>query len=349
MGTPGSSTVAVGETFSTEVGLDRAPTAADADARAMSAFSLDLVRRRDHLDLVDDRRVRKLLASGEWVRVTSGVYAPGAAWRRLLPIQRHRVLVDEVLRRVAPGAVVSHLAAAAHHGIDVLGAWPGTVDVTTERASGGRSGGSVRRYALGLDGVDRLPLREHEITTPAQTAIDLARTLPFLRASSAVDQALWSERDGGPLTTGDEILALLDAAPPRRGDVRALRVIEAAESGAANVRETHARVLLMKLGFPASRPQERRVLASGRLVFGDRYFPEHDHWLEIDGRGKYLSPQLRGGRHPADVVIDEKNRENEIRREVRGFSRLEASELDDERRVYDVLTRDGLPSRKRRP
>jgi hypothetical protein len=310
---------------------------------------IEVLRRADQLDTVDDRRLRKNVRSGEWVRVTAGAYARAAPWNALRPIDRHRVRVLEVCRRLSPGAVVSHLAAAAVHGIDVLGAWPRLVDVRTERASGGRSGGAVRRHALGLDGVECADFGVHRITTPAQTALDLARTLPFLRASTAVDQALWDDRAGGPLATKTALLDLLDSGDPRRGDVRARRVIEAAESGAANVRETQARVVLAQLGFPPSRPQERRILASGRLVFGDRYFPDHDHWLEIDGRGKYLSPEFGDDRDPADIVIDEKNRENEIRREVRGFSRLEATDLDHGRRVYDVLTADGLPSSRPRP
>ena len=47
--------------------------------------------------------------------------------------------------------------------------------VTTERASGGRSGGAIRRVATGLDGVDRVPYGRHEVTTAAQTALDAAR------------------------------------------------------------------------------------------------------------------------------------------------------------------------------
>lgn len=243
----------------------------------------------------------------------------------------------------------SHFAAAAEHGMDIFGAWPTHVDVTIGRAGGGRSSGAIRRRALGLDGVQRAPFGVHQVTTPAQTALDIARVAPFLVAASAVDQAIWSGRPSGTLTTKDELLRLLDAGPSRRGDVRARRVIEQAEDGAANPRETQARVILTHLGFPPSYSQERRVLRSGRLVFGDRYFPEHDHWLEIDGRGKYLSPEFGPERDPAAIVIDEKNRENEIRREVRGFSRLEAADLDFPRRVYDILTADGLPSAKRRP
>lgn len=109
------------------------------------------------------------------------------------------------------------------------------------------------------------------------------------------------------------------------------------------------RLLVVALGFPIPRRQERRTLPSGRCVFGDLSFPDADHWLEIDGRGKYTSPEYTGGRTPAAVVIDEKNRENEIRREVRGFSRLEATDADHPQRVYDVLTADGLRSSKPRP
>ncbi len=314
-----------------------------------TAPALRVVRRSDSLDPVDDRRRRRLVDSGEWVRITAGAYARRTEWLALTPMQRHRLLVREVGRRQQEGVVVSHLSAAAEHGMDVLGTWPTRVEVTIERSTGGRTGGAVRRRALGLEGVERVPFGVHEITTPAQTALDLARTLSFLRASTVVDQALWTGRRGGPLTTKAELFGLLEAHPPRRGDVRARRVIELAEEGAANVRETHARVLLAKLGFPPSRAQERRVLRSGRVVHGDRYFPGQDHWLEIDGRGKYRSPEFGQDRDPADIVIDEKNRENEIRREVRGFSRLEAHELDDERLVYDILVGDGLLSAKRRP
>ncbi|UUT35687.1 hypothetical protein [Microbacterium elymi] len=84
-------------------------------------------------------------------------------------------------------------------------------------------------------------------------------------------------------------------------------------------------------------------------MFGDFYFPDADHWGEVDGRGKYLSPEFGVDRNPAAIVIDEKNRENEIRREVRGFSRWEAKDADDPRRLWDILTGDGLPCAKPRP
>ena len=257
--------------------------------------------------------------------------------------------VDEVLLRLQAPAVVSHFAAAAIWRIDVLGDWPTLVDVTIPRTSGGRSGGALRRRAIGVDGVARVAYGSHEVTTPAQTALDLARTRPFVRAVTAIDQAILTQRRGGALTTKNDILALLDSGEPRRGDARARRAIAASEPLSTGPREPQARLLVIALGLPTPRLQERRVLRTGRLVYGDLYFPEQDHWVEIDGRGKYLSPEFQAGRPPAQVVIDEKNRENEIRREVRGFSRLEALDVDHPQRVYDILTADGLHSSKPRP
>lgn len=306
-----------------------------------------VVRRRDQLEAVDDRRRRRKVTSGEWVKVVAGAYARSKTWRRLRPEERHRVRVLEIMRRLQHPTVVSHLSAAVLWGIDVLGEWPSTLDVITERRSGGRSGGAVRRHALGLEGVERIPFRGHFVTTPAQTALDLARSLPFVRAVSAVDQALWAKRRGGPLTTKGEIFALMDAAP-RRGDARARRVIRFASHLADNVRESQNRVVVVHLGFPEPRLQERRVLPSGRVAYGDMYFVDFDHWVEIDGRGKYRGA-YDDDRDPADIVIDEKNRENEIRRVVRAFSRWEATDADDPALIYAILTGDGLPSSKPPP
>lgn len=223
-------------------------------------------------------------------------------------------------------------------------------------ARGGRSSGAIRRHPRDLDAIEITfagdapgPCGIHFVTSPAQTALDLARVEPFLRGVSIIDQAIWAERPGGELTDTAAIRRLLGGAPPHRGDVRALRALSFATPLAANVRESQSRVVLARLGFARPRLQERRVLPSGRMVFGDFYWPDHDHWGELDGDTKYLDATMLKGRSAADAVIDEKNRENEIRREVRGFSRWQPSDADHPRRLYDILTRAGLPSALPRP
>lgn len=215
---------------------------------------------------------------------------------------------------------------------------------------GGRSSGAIRRRALGIDGLELAEWRDHRVTSPAQTVVDLAHDLPFARAVSAIDQAIWRDRPGGALTTKDAVLDVLNGTPARSGEVRG----RVAPSGIRTARRQRARNADAR-SRAGSRLCATRGCRSGACwpadasIFGDLYFVEADHWVEIDGRGKYLSPQFGTGRDPAAIVIDEKNRENEIRREVRGFSRLEATDADHPRRVYDILTRDGLRSRLPRP
>jgi hypothetical protein len=308
-----------------------------------------VARRSDQWDAANTHRLLKSVRSKEWTCIAPGAYARTTQWESLAPIERHRVRVLEVARRLRAPAVLSHFSAAAAWGIDVLGSWPKLVDVAYPASSGGRSSGVVRRHTIGLEDLEVVPFGRHVVTSPAQTVLDLARHLPFVRGVSAVDQAIWGDRDEGPLTSREEIAQRAETGLRRRGDVRARRVIGFARDQAANVRESQSRVVLMQLGFPEPRLQERRILPSGRLVFGDFYFPTHDHWGELDGRGKYRSPAFGSDRDAADIVIDEKNRENEIRREVRGFSRWEPADVDVPSRLYDILTRDGLPSVLSRP
>lgn len=312
-------------------------------------LAIEIIRRTDRDERLDDRKLRKLIAAGTWTRVAPGAFARAAEWRTLDPLEQHRARVQEVARRMRRPAVLSHFAAAAIHGMDVLGHWPRLVDVTVPRSSGGRSSGDIRRHTRGLGDPETLDWGIHRVTTPAQTALDLARILPFVEGVAVIDQAIRLERPGGSLTTRSEIEGLWDLGHRHRGNPRALRAILFANPLAANVRESQSRVVLARLGFPTPRLQERRVLRSGRLVFGDFYFSDYDHWAELDGRGKYRSPQFGTDREPAEIVIDEKNRENEIRREVRGFSRWEPADADRPRYLYDLLTADGLPSSLPRP
>lgn len=313
------------------------------------ATPIDIVRRSDQGDPLDDRRLRKAITDGSWVRIAPGAFARAADWHTLKPHERHRTKVLEVMRRLRGPVIIGMFAAAALWGIDVLGAWPTRVDVIRPPANGGRSSGWIRRHPRDVGAIATIPCGQHRVTTPAQTALDLARTQPHVNAVAIVDQAIWTGRKGGALTSLDDIFALWHDGAAHRGNARASRALSFASPLAANVRESQSRVQIARLGFPVPRLQERRVLRTGRLVFGDFYFPSHDHWGELDGHGKYRDAAFTGGRDAAAVVIDEKNRENEIRREVRGFSRWEPADADVPARLYDILTGDGLPSALPRP
>ena len=95
--------------------------------------------------------------------------------------------------------------------------------------------------------------------------------------------------------------------------------------------------------------QARFELAGGREAHADFFWREHRHIGEFDGAGKYRDPALLQGRTPEQVLLDEKDREDELRREVAAFSRWRMPALRSPRALYDILTGAGLPARRPRP
>jgi hypothetical protein len=230
--------------------------------------------------------------------------------------------------------------------MDVLGEWPHRVDVSGNGVGG--SSGTIRRHEVGQRTPASVPWHHHLLTTPAQTAIDLAADLPFTQGVVVADQALWSRRPAGGLAT---VAELRDAADRYRGrsHVRIRRVSEFARQGADSVRESQSRVLIARLGFPEPELQHQFLLPSGRVAYADFWWPEFSHVGEFDGLGKYLDPHLRHGRTAEHVLIQEKDRADELRRQVRVISRWRTPALAAPRLLYDILTGDGLPSKRPRP
>ena len=309
-----------------------------------------LIRRRELVAIgLDDGLLRRSLRAGDLAQVVTGAYAKRAEWEVLKPIEQHRMRVLATSERLRTEVVYSHHAAAALWGIQLLGRWPQLVDVTLERASGGRSDGALRRHCTGLETTRVTQLHGLTITTPAQTIIDLARMLPFADGVAAADSALHRKRRPAPLVTRDELFEVLALAEGKRGFRKAARATEFATDLSDSVEESNSRVQIHLLGFPEPELQRAFVIPSGATFETDFYFREVDHIGECDGRAKYTDPLFLNGRTPQEAVIDEKNRENELRRLVRGFSRWEPRELYPPRRLYDRLTRDGVPTTKRRP
>lgn len=311
-------------------------------------MSIDLIRRRDFpVRGAGDGSLYRAKRSGNLTRVIAGSYADAQVWSGLWPIEQHRIRVLETADRLKTDVVFSHFAAAALWGIRMLGAWPQVVDVTLERASGGRSDGGLRRHCTGLDSipidsVDGLP-----VTTPAQTVVDLARALPFADGVVAMDSALHRKRRPHPLTTINEINEVLSDLAGRRGCRKAQAAASFATALSDSPEESHSRAQLHLLGFPAPVLQHPFTLRDGSVAEVDFFWPEFRHVGECDGRTKYTDAAFLMGRTSQQAVIDEKNRENEIRRQVSRFSRWEPRELYPARQLYDRLVRDGLPTVRR--
>ena len=99
---------------------------------------------------------------------------------------------------------------------------------------------------------------------------------------------------------------------------------EDADGRAETPIETLARIMLVKMGITDLVPQFTIHLRQGRRAEVDLYSPELRHAFETDGRLKYVNQVDRFGRELTadDVVWMEKRREDEVRSQNVGVSRL---------------------------
>lgn len=311
---------------------------------------IEVFRRADRDGVpVNDRRLRARIEAGLIHRVYPGSFVSADGWKGLRPRERHHLLVVEAIAHARAPLVITHDSAAAVWGMERLGVWPERVDTRIDRRSGGRSSGLVRRRAWGFDRVDLVPWGSHWITSPAQTALDLAAVSSFTSGVVALDQALWARRQGGPLVEASELWAASEHADVGRGVARMRMALEFATPLSDSVRESQSRVVIHRLGFPKPVLQQRFLLGGGRVVYADFFFDAHSHVGEFDGVGKYFDPTLLQGRTPQQALLAEKDREDALRRHVRGFSRWRTPDLQDARLLYDILTAAGLPTSSPRP
>lgn len=318
-------------------------TSADASA------DIEIRRVRAMSDRPDHRRIHRSLESGQLQRVGPGAYALTQDWKRLTPRERHRAKVIEAAARMRHRALISHFAAASVHGIEILGRWPERIDVRIDPGRGGRSSGLIRRHGLGIEDADAEEWEGHLITSPAQTALDIAAIVDHTQAVVVLDQVLWARRPGGALSSIDELRMLAARRISPKGSARIRRALEEATCLADSVRESQSRVLLKELGFPEPVLQREFLLPDGIRSRADFWFPDHEHVGEFDGVGKYLDPELLRGRTPQEALVAEKDRADALARMVRRVSRWRTPNLRHPRELYDILVADGLPTRSAPP
>lgn len=263
-------------------------------------LSTDLLERDISL-----RTASRAVERGELIRLKRGAYCSRTSWDAASASERHRWRVLAVAATY-PRAVFSHWSAAAIHGLPIIGPWPSDVHVAADRASGGRSERGIRRHCRGLPVSDVTRVGALAVTAIERTVVDLAAVQPFRFALSPADHVL-----RGELVTREHLVDRCAALT--RGRRRALRVIEFANPEAASPGESLSRGVIHELGFPTPRLQTRHVI-DGAEYFTDFEWPEHQVIGEFDGLGKYLRDEYLRGRTTAEAVLDEKRRENRLRR-----------------------------------
>ncbi|WP_433507652.1 type IV toxin-antitoxin system AbiEi family antitoxin domain-containing protein [Pseudonocardia halophobica] len=142
--------------------------------------------------------IRRMRNSGALALVRRGAYTDPADERLQTPEARHALLVRATLPLLAKGSVISHTSAAVLHGLRLWAVRLDRVHVTRDATSGGRTSRRFHLHTARLREDEIVEIDGIAVTTPARTAVDLARTLPYEQAVVAVDSALDLQRDRTP-------------------------------------------------------------------------------------------------------------------------------------------------------
>lgn len=252
-----------------------------------------------------DHTIALAVAHGRLQRLRRGYYAEP------LPLDHrwaHRRLVRATLPMVHADAVISHASAAALLGLPIQDAWLTRVTVT--RASGvhGRTSRGVRLTVGELPPEDVHVIDGMPVTTPARTAVDLARELPFEWAVIVCDAVLHAG------TPRDDLLRVVSDSAARWGSQAAARAVAFANGLSESPAESMSRVTMHRMGLPSPSLQFEVRRGDALVARCDFGWEALGVIGECDGKVKY-GELLRPGETPVDAVMREKRRDNDIRHE----------------------------------
>jgi hypothetical protein len=254
-----------------------------------------------------ESQIQQLRRDRVLVSVRRGVYAWAEAYAGLAASDRHRCHISAVALTMASRTVFSHESAAVLHGMATLDPDLTMVHVTRDMTSGARREAGVDHHVAELpnEHVTRTH-SELEVTSPARTAVDVARATERLEcAVAAFDSAL---RLGVTRPELSQVMHRCRSWPGARFVATALSL---ADGRAANPGESWSRVVLTRQGVP---PQDLQVAVyddEGLIGYADFGWP--GVLGEFDGRLKYGIGAEDDPSVAASTLWTEKRREDRLR------------------------------------
>lgn len=263
-----------------------------------------------------DRSVRRSAERGNVTRLARGRYLTASEWGTLDRDARYRTRIHAFAETTRTTQVFSHWSAAALWGYPVIGAWPNRIHVTFNPGTGQRSTPGVVRHITELRDEDVVEQDGLFVTSPLRTLVDLARSASFVTGVAACDYALAEPGTARNAVLHVEREALLECADRLEGQrgVRRLRsVADFSDGRSGSPGESLSRVQAFRLHLPKPDLQVEVVDLDGRVWHTDFGWPGSRLFGEFDGMVKYTRNRYLEGRDVAEVVIQEKLREDAIR------------------------------------
>jgi hypothetical protein len=248
--------------------------------------------------------IQRLRTDGSIVSVRRGVYAGREAYLGLDELARHAVNVRAVVLRCKTPTTISHESAAVWADLALLRPELDRVHATRPELPASRIEAGVHHHPGALPSAHVTTRDSLRLTSPARTAVDVARTNDFARGLTAVDSAL---RAG---TSPEEILGVLEMCRSWPGARRASRAVTCGDCGAANPGESWSRAILIESGLAPDALRLEVRDAAGLVGFADLAWLERRTLGEFDGRSKYGMGPLASA---TDALWAEKLREDRLR------------------------------------
>ena len=259
---------------------------------------------------LDDRFIRRQLASGVWTRVRNGAYCFTCTWRDLDALERHRRLARAVLHSHGDGVVLSKVSGLLMRpGCDIWGIDLRRVHVTRRDGRSGSLEHDVVHHEGALSDDDIEIVNGLLVMKEARCVVETVASAGVERGLVVADSSLHAGR-----IELDGLVASFHRLRHARGRRTVDLVLRLAEAGAESVGESRARFLYWSQGLPRPEVQFHVFDAQGRLLgISDLAWPAHRLLFEFDGRAKY-GRLLKAGQEPGDAVFKEKLREDLLRR-----------------------------------
>ncbi len=238
-------------------------------------------------------------------RVTRGVFTPTREWEQLRLEGRH-LLTMRALAAVRPGVVFSHRSAAIAWGLPIIGAPPALPELLVPLENGARRDQSsiVHRTSESFSVTEVGGLR---VTAAARTLLDVARGCPATVSVPMLDAAIRL----GAADLSDLRAQLANAT--HVGQRRARFALDATDPKSGSPGESLSRVQCVAIGLPHAQTQIAFFDHLGKIGETDFWWPELNTIGEFDGFGKYHREEYTSGRSAAEVVYEEKRREDRLR------------------------------------
>lgn len=281
-----------------------------------------------------DRDIQAAVRSRYWVRLRRGYYAYAEYVAGLEPAERHWLLARAVLHKLGDRYVAVGVSACVAHGIDSWGADLGVVHFARlDRRSAIREAG-VAFHDIPLDRTrDVVDVDGVAVVKPAlgvwHASCDLSTEGAFVCMNSAQHKRRVDEAD---------LYRIGETFARWPGSRTARLALWLSDRRIESVGESRMYFLCWEFHLPRPQPQFEIRDAAGTLIARTDFgWEEERHVAEFDGKVKYLR-YLRPGESASDAIVREKRREDLVRAERFGVSRVVWLDVEGRKRARTART-----------